>query len=110
MDGTNTVVSGALRVPIGWAAGGIDKPGNTFFCQCPKEPFPLSIEMKTLFTDPVMKQCLTLALLQKVFEALTGKGAFGYTATESFSDILPGYGGVCTAGLGVVMILSAIGM
>ena len=110
VDGTNTVVSGALRVPIGWAAGGIDKPGNTFFCQCPKEPFPLSIEMKTLFTDPVMKQCLTLALLQKVFEALTGKGAFGYTATESFSDILPGYGGVCTAGLGVVMILSAIGM
>ena len=105
---SQSVVSGSLRVPIGWAAGGSDKPGNSFFCRCPTEPFPLSIEMKTLFTDPAMTQCLALALLQKFFEALTGKGAFGYSATESFSDILPGYGGVCTAGLGLVMIIAAI--
>lgn len=70
----------------------------------------MSVELKVLFTDPVISQCLVLALTVMIIKSLTGKGAFGYNAYTIYEAMLPNYGGLCVAGNGVVMLLGSVTM
>lgn len=107
-SGTGNERSASHRIPNPWALE--DRPGNSPYFICPAEPFPVSVELKVLFTDPAISQCLVLALTVMFFKSMTGKGAFGYNAYTIYEAMLPDYGGLCVAGNGIVMLLGSVSM